>query len=899
MATVTAHLERALARDGQPVFVTGAPGSGKTWLLERTIAIARENGFDVVEMPAGPRFEVTRSRGLRAALNDESVAGASSPGAGSPEGLDALRVLAQRRSEITPLLVTIDDLHAADRHTVDAVVFLIRHLRNERILLMATSRDGYHGAELAGSSAHLTDIGRVEGIVLDAFDLDEVTELVAQRAGDQPDPGFVRVLHERSGGLPFFVVELLDVLLAAGLDPSSRLVAPRLATLMLPRRVGTAVLHRVFELGADTRLVATAVAVLETVSTERLALLAGLTGIAHSRAVHAFDDLVRANVLVGSTGRYGFCHQIIREALYSDLDPASRRAWHVRAAMLLADERSAAHPEEILEIAEHLRRGGSSRDPMSAQLMRDAGDAIVYSDPRAAAAWYADALARLAPTSAAVPGVQLALGHALDLHGRHEESARITSAALRRLEPGPERERGATIAARAAFAAGQFELAATILDAALADGPPRSIRTVLLRGHVRFWQGRLIAAGHDLAEARARGGDDTGWIADTLDVQLCFSRGQARRAAELVEQLRSRLDDLADDDRSNALVALRLATAFNLDPASAVDDLPTLDEHAAMCGWHQAFGALALLRQGRLAESLDAARRATSGPDQDMGLTASVIFSVQISANTERGDLVAAHVAAQLARASSRIVMPFLVECSLARLHTARGDHERAVAMLDETVRRERDVGRVNVLAHCLGAYIDATTAAGRLDQARTANVQLQALRFDGCNVSMAMRRLIGAAITDRCGETARAARVYAEQHHLAFEAACALALMGDIDHDREALASADREFAALGAATRRHEVAILLRQHGGRSSQRRHHGELLSPDELRIAGFVAEGLTNREVAKRMSLSRKTIEVYLSRIYAATRCRSRVELALAVQRGDVPIGDDARRALTS
>jgi hypothetical protein len=36
-----------------------------------------------------------------------------------------------------------------------------------------------------------------------------------------------------------------------------------------------------------------------------------------------------------------------------------------------------------------------------------------------------------------------------------------------------------------------------------------------------------------------------------------------------------------------------------------------------------------------------------------------------------------------------------------------------------------------------------------------------------------------------------------------------------------------------------------------------------------------------------MSLSTKTVEVYLSRIYAKTRCRSRVELAIAVQHGRV------------
>ena len=56
-----------------------------------------------------------------------------------------------------------------------------------------------------------------------------------------------------------------------------------------------------------------------------------------------------------------------------------------------------------------------------------------------------------------------------------------------------------------------------------------------------------------------------------------------------------------------------------------------------------------------------------------------------------------------------------------------------------------------------------------------------------------------------------------------------------------------------------------------------------LSPVEVEVVSLVSAGLTNRQIAARMALSPKTIEVYLSRIYVKTGNRSRVELAVAAR----------------
>jgi len=54
---------------------------------------------------------------------------------------------------------------------------------------------------------------------------------------------------------------------------------------------------------------------------------------------------------------------------------------------------------------------------------------------------------------------------------------------------------------------------------------------------------------------------------------------------------------------------------------------------------------------------------------------------------------------------------------------------------------------------------------------------------------------------------------------------------------------------------------------------------DALTPHQLQIAGLVAEGATNREVARRMGVSTRTVDHHMRNILRALGVRSRVELA--------------------
>ncbi|GAA4002017.1 helix-turn-helix transcriptional regulator [Streptomyces plumbiresistens] len=70
---------------------------------------------------------------------------------------------------------------------------------------------------------------------------------------------------------------------------------------------------------------------------------------------------------------------------------------------------------------------------------------------------------------------------------------------------------------------------------------------------------------------------------------------------------------------------------------------------------------------------------------------------------------------------------------------------------------------------------------------------------------------------------------------------------------------------------------------HSGHSS--RTGPAALSGLEGRITALVGRGLTNRQIARELGVSEKTVENNLTQVFAKTGCRSRLDLALAVMEG--------------
>jgi len=350
LAELSATLQDALSGRGRLLFLTGEPGIGKTRLAEELAREAEERGAMVAwgaawdgggAPPYFPWTEVLRS--LRPLLPEPSAAlsrdlgplwdavEADGGGAVSQEAsealhfrrADALRAALSLAAGKQPLVIVLDDVHAADLATLRALHFVARSLRSLPILVICTKRD-QDPALSQEAGAQLARIVR-EGtsLPLSRLSPDGVRELLG---GHDPLPQkWLSQVVEASSGNPFFVHEFLR-LLRTGATPDE-----------LPDGIRLLVAERTNRLGDTSRAVLSAGAILGR--EVPLGPLGAMTGLDRPALLDALTSPRQAGIVqLTSDGRVSFCHPLFRECLYDALTPTDRARLHGRAALALAND---------------------------------------------------------------------------------------------------------------------------------------------------------------------------------------------------------------------------------------------------------------------------------------------------------------------------------------------------------------------------------------------------------------------------------------------------------------------------------------------------------------------------------------------------------------------------------
>ena len=401
-AAELAALEAALAAAtrGEPsmVLVGGEAGVGKTRLVAELAAGAQEPGALVatgacVELTAGTApylaaTEVLRdlARVLPERAWDRLRAGAGAelapllPGSGGAPGGradDASRArlfgqvhdLLSEAAATAPLMLVLEDIHWADRSTLDLTAFLARALRDERILLVGTFRSDEVPTRpaLRGWLAELGRATAVRRLELEPFTEAEVGDLIAAILGTAADPATAAAIAHRSGGNAFLAEELLA---AAGEDDPAA----------LPASVRDVLDGRIAELPPDAQAAVRAAAVAGArVDDELLAELVELPDLAT-----ALREAVAQHVLVTDArdGRLSFRHELAREAAYAGLLPGERRQLHGACARVLT-ERPALGGEApaatSAAIANHWHAAGEQRSALAASVWAGAAAEGVHA----------------------------------------------------------------------------------------------------------------------------------------------------------------------------------------------------------------------------------------------------------------------------------------------------------------------------------------------------------------------------------------------------------------------------------------------------------------------------------------------------------------------------------------
>jgi hypothetical protein len=475
LAEMAAGLESAFEGRGSVFLVAGEPGIGKTALAERVASHAAERGARVAWSrawdggAAAPYWLWAQIiRALAEGLDDSAAWQA--PGMAhlallAPELADrvgdpatsllplesdsgrfylfeATSRFLKRLAAQQPLVLVLDDIHAADQPSLLLLRFLAREVRTARIVVVATYRD----AEATRSAAAVDVLAELvrEGYTLRlrAFDREEVGRLIGEVAGIAPRPGKVAAIHEATGGNPLYVREVTR--LVAAEDPLDR---PGRLRIPVPASVRAVIRRRLALLSADAIRVLSAAAVVG--HDFELALVGAASDMPAERVLASLDDAAALGIVAAAseTARtYGFSHPLIREAIYEGLPIGARTQMHQRVGVAIEKLHGSDPDQHLGELAYHFAKVAAMGESAKAGgYARRAGDramaAFAYEE---AVVHYRRALDALAlsgsPDAALRCELLLCLGRAQARAGDYRESKEtaLLAAGIARTLADPE-----------------------------------------------------------------------------------------------------------------------------------------------------------------------------------------------------------------------------------------------------------------------------------------------------------------------------------------------------------------------------------------------------------------------------------------------------------------------------
>lgn len=278
---------------------------------------------------------------------DAQTSNRASPQSGQ-SALEAIKQLLFRESEVQPLLVILEDLHAIDPDTLALLNGLVDSLPAARILFVVSYRPEYqHGWD---GKPYCTQMR------IDPLDTAGARELLDTLAGtgDAFEP-LKRLLIDRTAGNPFFLEESVRVLIESGVlrgKPGSYIVTKAVSELNVPASVESLLASRIDRLRpGDKRLLLSAAVIGYHVPLDVLQAVAELASEELRQAVKRLQTsgFLRATSLFPEV-EHAFRHALIYDVAYRSLSSDGRRALHTAA--LSAGER--LYSDQIFEKADWL-----------------------------------------------------------------------------------------------------------------------------------------------------------------------------------------------------------------------------------------------------------------------------------------------------------------------------------------------------------------------------------------------------------------------------------------------------------------------------------------------------------------------------------------------------------------
>jgi DNA-binding CsgD family transcriptional regulator len=351
--TALAELTRAAGGQAQVLLITGEAGIGKTRLAEELCALASdaEGGAQVRIGESVPLVGTTLAYGpFVAALPDHAEWLLADDAAG--DMVAARRRLFERvlallcdLSAQSPLVLVLEDMHWADESSRQLLAFLAVRLREQPVLVVATVRDEGLADDAAQWLAELERCLRVRRLRLGALAAAEVAGLVTDLMPAGTGADQIAAVVRAAEGNPFYAQELA-----------------RAAPHWPPVSIAEAVLAKASRAAPATRDVIDQVCVTGGgISHE---LLAASVPLPEHLLLTAIREAVSLRLLVATADGYAFPHALTRQILYAHLLPGERRRLHRRLAGALAEREGL----DAARLAHHWHQAGCPEKAASAAL---------------------------------------------------------------------------------------------------------------------------------------------------------------------------------------------------------------------------------------------------------------------------------------------------------------------------------------------------------------------------------------------------------------------------------------------------------------------------------------------------------------------------------------------------
>ena len=393
-----ANLERALEDvwEGRPRvrLLRGQAGSGKTRLLRELRSRAEERGFSYwygqgyedLQLPYRPFVEalLPAASELGRLASDPELIRRLIEGSGGTELAGLPQAQADRhvlfvalsnavieRASRGPAVLVVDDLHWADRPSVDLfehIVFgLAQAARRGRVALMVigTLRPVEPDDRLSRMLARFQREPDCELLELEGFGEEHTSDLIEALGVARPSHQLVATVRTATRGNPLFVEGVLHDLKTRGaLQERGGFVISEIAAadLRLPEDVTTAIARRTHGVSDETRRLLTLGAFLGLEFD--LATLGELAASEEPPLLEALEQAMH-ELLIESAGgdAFRFTHPLIRHVLYNEPSEPRRQRIHAQIADHLEGLSGLSESNRVLDLALHLIRAGSRVDP--------------------------------------------------------------------------------------------------------------------------------------------------------------------------------------------------------------------------------------------------------------------------------------------------------------------------------------------------------------------------------------------------------------------------------------------------------------------------------------------------------------------------------------------------------